>query len=126
MIYMNLFPDMSREQYADNDTFIYAAPISVNHWLALQNKARRTPERVGYLTSDDIEGLEDSVIILRSSVMTDDDCLSANAYLRVVENLRGRAYCVPGDDDPRMIQRAAGAPRSLCAMISIKEDATEE
>ena len=123
MAFVNLYPDMSRSQYTKNDTFIYAAPVGPEVWDGLRALARFTPDNVPYLGNDQAEGLEDIVIILRSPTMTDDDCLTAQAYIRLVDNVTNRIYCVPCVHSLSMaslINKTAGAPRELCKMLTVE------
>ena len=127
-MYLNLYPDMGRSQYTKNDTFLYAAPTTTESWNQLQKYARRTNERVGYLLPDDIPGLAD-VIILRSPLMTDDDCMVAAAYIRMVDSCTARAYCVPCRaklSHHVLVNASAGAPKELCKMVTLDLKSIEE
>lgn len=127
-MFLNLYPDMGRSQYTKNDTFVYAAPITTDVWMQLQKYARHDGEKNGFLLPDDIEGLDD-VIILRSKHMTDDDCMTTQAFIRLVHGNRERVYCVPYRDQVStavLANATAGAPRALCKMLSLDIRKIEE
>lgn len=127
MDYLNLFPDMTKEQYNGREDFIFAAPINRKTWLELfkERADMKTQNGAHFLSLSTISLLTDSptVIILRESCHSDQDMIEAGAWIRMTLGFTGRIYCVPCNPGPQdtgtLLATAMGAPRELCVMFTL-------
>lgn len=121
LMYLNVYPDMSRKQYTGNDTFVFAAPIPEPTWRFIHAipGVQRTGDGVAYVTIPD----EDVIVIMREKHHTDEDMLTAAAHIRVVDQETKMIYACPAGNltQTQIINRTAGAPRALCKMLTIDE-----
>jgi hypothetical protein len=134
-----LYPDMGRDRYHANETFIFAAPISLHEWEQANAMATRlksqTPGGLRYLTIRDNmdvdggasvyamrnEGINEVCILLRED-HTDDECLDAAAWIRTVIQWTGLIYAV-GSTVCRTARQdlnsASGADQSQVVMCEL-------
>jgi hypothetical protein len=120
-----LIPDINKENRED---FIWCVPIprdKWNKWYLLAEKFKTTtPQRVRYMNR--MEGKEvRTVLILPTAEQSDDDALTACAYLRMVKQLNCRMYIVRCTDDmpstASIIHQVAGVDPSLVNEIDDDE-----
>jgi hypothetical protein len=126
-----LFPDLSREQHHAQE-FVFAVPCRKHEWHKLYQQAERinqpqdgvaSPFLPYYKTREDDEEI---IIILRSPVNTDEQCLSTAAYLRMVDEFTGMIYSLPYSETDAMnsiadiIRRTAGVPPHQVRHIEVK------
>jgi hypothetical protein len=135
-IVANLFPDMSRESYKGSDDFIFAAPIHIDDWNLLRAGAMHTKDGVYFVSIGDnltrpttsgfgsitTSGYVGVTILLREAHHTDDDMVTAGAWLRMTLGNTQRIYAVPSfiemDLTERMV-KTIGAPRELSVMLDL-------
>lgn len=114
---MVLYPDMSRDQYTENDTFVWGAPLHPAEFSALSTLSNQglKAEHPRWVIHDD------HGVILRKEHHTDDDCLMTAAWMRQFGDFDGRIYaCAESDNQTTgmVINRAMAAPRDLVALLS--------
>jgi len=117
---MVLYPDMSRDQYTANDTFVWGGPIDTVTFMALEVISQK-----GLSDAHPRWAIHDGTgVVLRHAQHSDDDCLVTAAWMRQMCDFDGRIYaCEPSDHVTvnAVIHRAAGAPRDLVALLSDPE-----
>lgn len=111
-----LIPDRDRENQID---FVWCLPIERvkwNKWYGLSQKFKTaTPKAHGavrYVVR--MEGTTiKTLVVMPNGEQSDDDAMTACAYLRLVKGITCRMFVVRCTDDPlrgaRLIERAAGA-----------------
>lgn len=112
-----LIPDRDRE---NQDDFIWCVPIERvkwNKWYALSEKFKTVVPKehgggVRYMNRMEGRNVK-TVLVMPTEAQTDDDAVTACAYLRMVKGLTCRVYIVRCTDDPltgpRLIAKCAGA-----------------
>ena len=127
-----LIPDRDRENRED---FIWCVPIERqkwNKWYALSEKFKTvTPkEHGGVRYMNRMEGRNvKTILIMPNAQQSDDDAVTACAYLRMIKGMTCRMYVVRCTDDPltgaRLIERAVGADITLVEDMELEgeEDA---
>lgn len=122
-MFLNLYPDMSRQAYTGNDTFVFAAPIPKMTWsfiyaMPLNNTVELEDGKIVIWRM-----VDDAIVMLRDGSHTDDDMLTAAARIRMVERKTNMIYAAPAGNltQNELINRTAGAPRKLCKMLDIDE-----
>lgn len=114
---MVLYPDMSRDQYTENDTFVWGAPLHPAEFGALSILSNQglKAEHPRWVIHDN------HGVVLRKEHHTDDDCLMTAAWMRQFGDFDGRIYaCAESDNQTTsmVINRAMAAPRELVALLS--------
>lgn len=116
-----LIPDRDRTNQED---FIWCVPIERvkwNKWYALSEKFKTVVPKEhggGVRYMNRMEGREvKTVLVMPTEEQTDDDAVTACAFLRMVKELSCRIYIVRCTDDPltgaRLIHKVAGADPKL-------------
>lgn len=112
-----LIPDRDRE---NQDDFIWCVPIERvkwNKWYALSEKFKTAVPKehgggVRYMNRMEGGNIK-TILVMPTEYQTDDDAVTACAYLRMVEGMTCRVYIVRCTDDPltgpRLIAKCAGA-----------------
>lgn len=123
-LFINLYPDMSREQYQGSEDFIYSAPIDSEAWNELLNNHAHmnTANKVRFVNLSTFT--ETPIVIMMEGLEhTDEALVEAGAWIRMTLGFHGLIYCVPrASGQPTMAEitnRTMGAPRKLCKMIDI-------
>jgi hypothetical protein len=112
-----LIPDRDRE---NQDDFIWCVPIERvkwNKWYALSEKFKTAVPKEhggGIRYMNRMEGRNvKTILVMPTEHQTDDDAVTACAYLRMVKGMTCRVYIVRCTDDPltgpRLIAKCAGA-----------------
>ena len=112
-----LIPDRDRE---NQDDFIWCVPIERvkwNKWYALSEKFKTVVPKEhggGVRYMNRLEGRAvKTILVMPTESQTDDDAVTAAAFLRMVKGLTCRVYIVRCTDDPltgpRLIAKCAGA-----------------
>lgn len=112
-----VIPDRDREQRED---FIWCQPVirkSWQKWYELSKQFKSvTPDGVRYMSR--MEGRKiQTIMILPTSEQSDDDAMTACAWLRMVKGLTCRMYVIRCTDDlpsaAKTIMQAAGVDPAL-------------
>lgn len=112
-----LIPDRKREQRED---FVWCVPVERKSWakwfdLSVKFKTA-TPDGMRYMNR--MEGKKvRTLLIIPNASQSDDDVLTACAWLRMVKQLDCRMYVIRCTDDPqtmaKLINHAAGVDPAL-------------
>lgn len=125
-----LIPDRDRPNQED---FIWCVPIERvkwNKWYALSQKFKTcVPKEHGggvrYMNRMEGRNVK-TVLVMPNEEQTDDDAVTACAFLRMVKELSCRIYIVRCTDDPltgaRLIHKAAGADVSLVEDVEFTDE----
>lgn len=121
-----LIPDRTKENRED---FIWCVPIERvkwNRWFKLSEKFKTvTPMGVRYMNRMEGRAVR-SVLVMPTEQHTDDDAVTACAWLRMVKQLTCRMYVVRCTDDPltgsRRINAVVGADPALLEEVEDSED----
>lgn len=128
-----LIPDRDRENRED---FIWCVPIERQKWnkwykLSEQFKTVTPKEHGGVRYMNRMEGRSvKTILVMPNAQQSDDDAVTACAYLRMIKGMTCRMYVVRCTDDPltgaRLIERAAGADVTLVEDVELEgeEDGT--
>lgn len=125
-----LIPDRDRENQQD---FIWCVPIERakwNKWYELSKKFKTVVPKEhggGVRFMNRMEGRQiRTVLVLPNEEQTDDDAVTACAFLRLVKELTCRIYIVRCTDDPlsgaRLIMKAAGADVTLVEDVEFTDE----
>jgi hypothetical protein len=125
-----LIPDRDRTNQED---FIWCVPIERvkwNKWFALSQKFKTcVPEEHGggirYMNR--MEGREvKTILVMPTEEQSDEDAVTACAFLRLVKSLSCRMYIVRCTDDPltgaRLIHKAAGTDVKLVEDVEFTDE----
>lgn len=125
-----LIPDRDRE---NQDDFIWCIPIERskwNKWFELSQKFKTVVPKehgggVRYMNRMEGRTIR-TVLMMPTSEQTDEDAMTAAAYLRMVKGLTCRMYIVRCTDDPltgaRLIAKCAGANVNLVEECEFTDD----
>jgi len=124
-----LIPDRDRE---NQDDFIWCVPVERQKWkkwYALSEKFKTAvpKEHGGCRYMNRMEGRHvKTVLVMPNEEQSDDDAVTACAFLRMVKGLTCRMYIVRCTDDPltgaRLINKAAGANVSLVEDVEFTDE----
>ncbi len=129
-----LIPDRDRP---NQDDFIWCVPIERakwNKWYALSERFKTcVPKEHGggvrYMNRMEGRNVQ-TVLVMPNEEQSDEDALTACAFLRLVKNINCRMYIVRCTDDPmtgaRMIHMAAGAEISHVEDVEFEGDDAQE
>ena len=128
-----LIPDRDRENRED---FIWCVPIERQKWnkwykLSEQFKTATPKEYGGVRYMNRMEGKNvKTILVMPNAQQSDDDVVTACAYLRMIKGMTCRMYVVRCTDDPltgaRLIERAAGADITLVEDMGLVEGEEEQ
>lgn len=128
-----LIPDRDRDNQED---FIWCVPIDRvkwNKWYVLSEKFKTAvPKEHGggirYMNRMEGKNVK-TVLVMPNAYQSDDDAITACAFLRMVKGLNCRMYIVRCTDDPltgaRLIHKAAGADVTLVEDVEFMSDAVQ-
>lgn len=124
-----LIPDRDRENQEDFKWCLPIDRVKWNKWYELSKKFRTvTPKAQGSVRYvNRMEGTTvKTVIMMPTGNHTDDDAMTACAWLRLVQGFTGRISVVRCTDDPirgaRLIERVAGTDPALVEDVEFDDE----